>query len=144
MRYLYYSALGGALLALSFPAAANAEPVVLTATLDGASETGGGDADGTGSFIGEFDTETGDVCYTLSVSGLGDVMAAHIHEGAAGKNGKPVVTIEVTGEDEDLCIAAEPDALKPIVAAPGDYYVNVHTADLPKGAIRGQLAAEEQ
>ena len=41
---------------------------------------------------------------------------------------------------EDLCIAAEPDVLRPIVANPAGFYVNVHTGDFPKGAVRGQLA----
>jgi hypothetical protein len=27
-----------------------------------------------------------------------------------------------------------------VLAHPGDYYVNVHTADFPGGAVRGQLA----
>lgn len=143
MKISSYVALGGAL-ALSLSGAALADPVVLKATLDGASETGGGDADGSGSFSAEIDPETGDICYVLSTADIGDAMAAHIHQGAAGKNGKPVITIEVTGEDEDLCIAAEPDTLKPIVAMPGDYYVNVHTADYPKGAIRGQLEVSEE
>lgn len=139
MKKSSYVALGGAL-ALSLSGAALAEPVVLSATLDGASEIGGGDTDGSGSFSAEIDPETGDICYTLSTADIGDAMAAHIHAGAAGTNGKPIITIEVTGED-DLCIAAEPDTLKPIVETPGDYYVNVHTAEFPKGAIRGQLEA---
>ena len=66
--------------------------------------------------------------------------AAHIHAGAAGTDGAPVLTLEVTGADGDMCMAAEPDTLKPIVATPEAYDVNVHTADFPKGAIRGQLA----
>lgn len=129
-------------IALAVSAPAMAEPVVLTAQLDGANETKGGDPDGSGSFSAEIDVETGDVCYVLAVSDIEDAVAAHIHKGATGKDGKPVLTIEVTGEDEDLCIAAEPDMLKEIIAAPAEYYVNVHTADFQAGAIRGQLSAE--
>ena len=33
-----------------------------------------------------------------------------------------------------------PGALADILAHPADYYVNVHTAAFPKGAMRGQLA----
>lgn len=122
------------------PAAAMAGTVTLVATLNGANETGGGDPDGTGSFSGEIDDETGDVCYVLSADNIGKAVAAHIHAGAAGADGAPVVTLEVTGPDGDMCLAAEPDSLKPIVATPEAYYVNVHSADFPKGAVRGQLS----
>jgi hypothetical protein len=30
--------------------------------------------------------------------------------------------------------------LKPIIANPAGYYVNIHNADFPGGAVRGQLA----
>jgi hypothetical protein len=129
----------GLALALSLPATAFADPVVLTASLDGAGEAKGGDPDGSGSFSAEIDIETGDVCYLLAVEKIADAMAAHIHKGAAGKSGKPVTAIDVTGPDDDLCIALEPSTLEKIVAMPGNYYVNVHTADFPAGAVRGQL-----
>ena len=122
------------------PGVAMAGSVTLVATLDGASETGGGDPDGTGRFSAEFDPDTGDVCYVLVADKISKPTAAHIHSGAAGTDGGPVLTIEVTGPDGDMCMAAEPDVLKPIVATPSAYYVNVHTADFPKGAVRGQLA----
>ncbi|MBM3595985.1 MAG: CHRD domain-containing protein [Alphaproteobacteria bacterium] len=122
------------------PATAMAASVKLVATLDGASETSGGDLDGTGRFSAEVDAETGDVCYVLVANKISKPVAAHIHAGAAGTDGAPVLTLEVTGPDGDLCMAAEPDVLKPIVAGPEGYYVNVHTADVPKGAVRGQLS----
>ena len=140
MKTIAMTLLGGAL-ALSLASPALAEPVVLEATLAGANETGGGDPDGSGSFSVEIDAESGDVCYVLTAADIGAATAAHVHEGAAGKDGKPVLTLQVTGEDEDVCLAAEPETLAPIVAAPADYYVNVHSAAFPKGAIRGQLSA---
>jgi hypothetical protein len=121
--------LGGlAAAALAVPAAAMAGPVTLTATL-------AGEGEGAGSFEAEVDAEAGDICYILAVDGIGEATAAHIH----GKDGKPVVTVSVTGEDLDECVASEPDTLKAILAAPGNYYVNVHTAKAPAGAIRGTL-----
>lgn len=119
-----------------------AASVKLGATLSGANEPGGGDADGTGAFSAEVDADSGDLCYTLTASKIGAPTAAHIHTGAAGANGAPVVTIDVTGASGDECVAVEPDVLKPIVANPAGYYVNVHDAQFPAGAIRGQLAAK--
>jgi len=122
------------------PVAAMAEPVVLTATLSGANEIGGGAPNGNGAFRVEINTETGDFCYTLYGEKIAAPTMAHVHAGAAGVNGAPVITIDVTGKGSDMCIAVEPDKLKPILADPAGFYVNIHTADFPGGAVRGQLA----
>lgn len=128
---------GGALAAVfALPAAALAAPVVLTATLNGAAEVEGGDPDGTGTLSAEVDAEAGDFCYTLTSAKTDKPTMAHVHSGAAGTNGAPVITIDVTSDE---CIAVEPDVLRPIVESPGNYYVNIHTAAFPKGAVRGQL-----
>lgn len=118
---------------------AMAKPATLVATLGGAAETAGGDPDGTGGFKAEVDDETGDFCFTLWADKTDKPTMAHVHEGSAGTDGKPVATIDVTGKDSDDCIAMEPELLKKIIAAPGAYYVNIHTAAFPKGAVRGQL-----
>lgn len=118
------------------PAVAQATPLTLTASLTGAAETAGGDADGKGAFTVEVDAETGDFCYSLSASQIDQAMAAHVHSGAAGTDGPPVVSLSMTSDE---CIAVEPSVLKPIVENPAGYYVNVHTAAYPKGAVRGQL-----
>ena len=120
----------------TMPAVAGAASVPLVASLTGAAETSGGDADGNGAFSAQIDTETGDFCYSLSVSGIDQPTAAHVHSGAAGTDGPPVLTVALA---DDECIAAEPAVLKPIVENPAGYYVNVHTAAFPKGAVRGQL-----
>ena len=136
--------LGGTLAAtLALPSIASAKAVMLAATLNGANETAAGHPDGSGSFSAEVDADAGDLCYTLAVEGIGDVAAAHIHSGAAGTDGGPVTALEVTGDDLDECVALEPDTLQAIIAAPAKYYVNVHTADFPAGALRGQLAKQK-
>lgn len=131
----------GTALIVAGPAVAG-DMVVLTATLAGVNETGGGDPDGSGKFRAEIDADSGDLCFTLTAEGIGEPTAAHIHVGAAGVDGDPVATIGVTGPDGDECIALPRETAKAIVATPGGYYVNVHDATFPKGAVRGQLAKE--
>ena len=120
-------------------APAFAAPVKLTATLTGLAETPPGKADGAGGFTVTVDPETNDFCYTLWADKIGKPTMAHLHSGAAGASGPPILTLEVTGKDSDECLAVDKEKLDPIVANPAGYYVNVHTADFPSGAVRGQL-----
>lgn len=121
------------------PLPALAAPVTLTATLTGANETAGGDAKASGGFKVTLDPETNDFCYSLwSDKPLKPTMA-HLHTGAAGADGAPVVTLELTGKASDECMALDTDKLAPIAADPAGFYVNVHTDAFPKGAMRGQL-----
>jgi hypothetical protein len=116
------SLLLASMLIVAMPAtAAVAATVKLTATLTGANEVPPADPDGTGTFNVEIDPDKGDFCYTIT----------------SAKIAAPVVTLDPKGSDE--CIAVEPDALKPIIATPEAYYVNIHNAEFPGGAIRGQL-----
>ena len=126
--------------AVCIPSLAYAGEIVLVATLAGANETAGGDPDGSGTFSAKVDSDAGDVCYVLAGKNIATPTAAHLHSGAAGSDGAPVLTLEVTGADLDECIAVEPDKLEAILAAPGEQYINIHTADFPKGAVRGQLS----
>lgn len=133
-----YRILTIAMLAAAVPLGqAQAATVKLGATLTGPNEPAGGDADGTGTFVVEIDPDAGDFCYTITSAKIGAPTMAHVHTGATGVNGPPVITIDAKGNDE--CMAVEPDVLKPIVAAPENYYVNIHNAEFPGGAIRGQL-----
>jgi hypothetical protein len=121
-------------------APALAASTTLTATLAGANETALGNAEGSGTFKVEADAETGDFCYTLTAAKIGTPTMAHLHAGVAGKDGDVVVPLAVTGAGSDQCVAMEPAKLKPILADPASFYINVHTAEFPGGAIRGQLA----
>jgi len=124
------------LAAIAAPVTALAAETKLAATLVGANEPAGGDAKGKGTFSAVIDADAGDFCYTLTANGIGKPTAAHVHSGAAGADGAPVITIEVA---DDECRAVDPALLKQIVAAPASYYVNVHSAAFPAVAIRGQL-----
>jgi hypothetical protein len=137
--------LGAVLLGASFSSApVYAQSAIhLGATLTGANETGGGASDGSGTFSAEIDSDSGDLCFTLTADKIGTPTAAHIHTGAAGVDGDPIATLAVTGTDGEECVAVQHDVAKAIVANPAGYYVNVHTAEFPKGAIRGQLARKD-
>ncbi|MET0273293.1 MAG: CHRD domain-containing protein [Phenylobacterium sp.] len=118
------------------PAAASAQAVTLSATLAGGT---GGDADGSGTASVKIDGA--EVCYDLSVKDIAPATMAHIHKGAAGANGPVVVPFKAPDASGKVaaCATANPDAVKDILANPAGYYVNVHNADFPGGAIRGQL-----
>lgn len=124
------------------PNAALAAPSKLTAVLSGANETAGGDAKASGGFKVELDPETNDFCYSLWTDKPIKATMAHLHSGAAGADGPPVATLEVTGKTSDACLAIDKDKLTPIVENPAGFYINVHTAEFPKGAVRGQLVKE--
>ena len=127
---------------------------VLIARLTGAAEVDGtgtpnqGDPDGEGIASVVLDVGTNaqaagsDVCVRLVVDGLDDVVMAHIHVGAAGTNGPVVVPLPppTTGASGG-CVAVDPTLLRAIANNPAGYYVNVHTAAFPGGAVRGQLVA---
>jgi hypothetical protein len=125
---------------LVLAATALAAPMTFTADL---ADGGAGDADGSGSATITIDVDTGEVCWDLSVEGIGDVVASHIHVGAEGVNGGVVVPLDVdgfSGTSEDCVDAGDAD-LQAIVDDPAGFYVNIHTAEFSAGAIRGQLTA---
>jgi hypothetical protein len=66
---------------------------------------------------------------------------AHIHKAPAGANGPVAVpfTAPTNGASEG-CATVAPDVAAAIAADPAGYYVNVHNAAFPGGAVRGQLA----
>jgi hypothetical protein len=137
MRIRYLLAVAGAIaLAPIWPGLAHGAVVVLVATLSGANEVAAGDPDGEGKFTVEIDAEFGDFCYSLTTAKVGKATAANLRSGATGTHGPLVVPLQVAS---DMCIAVEPDKLKPIVEKPEVFYVSVQTAANPDGAVRGQL-----
>ena len=110
------------------------------AEMNGANEPGGGDPDGSGLARIEINDVTNSICTDLEVRQIGVVTAAHIHRGSAGMNGPPVVTLDAPDDnDSDDCDTVDDALVDMIRNSPGGFYVNVHTADYPEGAIRGQV-----
>ncbi len=112
----------------------------LTALLDGRGTVPLGDPDGTGLFSATVDQEFSRLCYAVMVSGIATPTAAHIHKGAAGTSGPPVVTLQTpTYMQSQSCIQIDAALASDLVANPAAYYVNVHNEEFPGGAIRAQL-----
>jgi hypothetical protein len=102
---------------------------------------GPGDPDGNGTVELRVVPSSGSVCWNLYVRAIGPVTATHIHRGAAGSAGPPVVTMttpDAAGHSRG-CAQVDQQVARTMVLAAQDFYVNVHTADHPQGAIRGQL-----
>ena len=113
---------------------------VLQTELSGAEEAPGpGDPDGSGSAtIIVIPPDT--ICYTLTAENIAPATAAHIHEAPPGEPGPVVVPLDApTFGASGGCTEADPEVVSGIQENPGDYYVNVHNAEYPNGAIRGQL-----
>jgi hypothetical protein len=118
----------------------------LSATLLGANEVPGpGDPDGSGSAL--VNPSDSQVCWTVSWADIATPTRAHIHQAPAGvagpivvpffeaPNGLPATVDSVSGCTADV----DPDLVRSILANPSGFYVNVHNAEFPGGAIRGQL-----
>jgi hypothetical protein len=142
-------ALAAGLTLLAVPgAAASGKATVLTASLRGAREVPGpGDPDGRGRAVVRL--AGGKACFVLRWSGISAPTAAHIHTGRAGIAGPVAVLFFEPGRNAASlpdtlnavagCVEVNRDLARAIAASPRDWYVNVHTADFPNGAIRGQL-----
>jgi hypothetical protein len=112
-----------------------------TTSLEGANETPVlGDPDGVGSATIRVNPGQGQFCYDLSVSGIAPATAAHLHEAPAGSAGPVIINLQApTGGSSNGCVAISRQLALEIIRAPADYYVNVHNAEFPGGALRGQL-----
>ena len=115
---------------------------LLKAVLKGASEVPGpGDSDGRGRARIRVKPSAGEVCFRLSWRNIADPTKAHIHRGVKGEAGDVVVTLfDGTATHRDCVTGLDEDLLRDIKRHPRQYYVNVHNADFPNGAVRGQLA----
>lgn len=152
MNYARFAlaAVTGAIVALAASSAIGqsaGNPGPYSSTLLGANEVSSagarnaGDRDGRGGATTLVDGNK--FCYALVVTRIGIPAAAHLHKGAAGRNG-PIVINFVRPRLGNLgaasgCLTISATLAADIRRNPGGYYVNVHTRDFPGGALRGQL-----
>jgi hypothetical protein len=130
-----------ALMAFVGPVQAHGGIRVLTTSMLGREEVPGpGDPDGFGVAVLVIDVERSRLCFGLRVRGIAPATAAHIHIGAKGVAGSVVVTLTPpTSGLSQGCVTVDQGLLAQIVENPDQHYVNVHNADFPAGALRGQL-----
>lgn len=114
----------------------------LETQLTGEAEAPGpGDPDGTGTARLTLNPGQGEICFELTVANIAPATAAHIHEAPAGSPGPVVVGLTApTSGTSRGCRAVARDLILEILADPSAYYVNVHNAPFPAGAVRGQLS----
>lgn len=111
--------------------------------LNGPAEVPGpGDPDGVGFGWVRTKPNKGEVCYELIVQGIAPATLAHIHFAPAGQAGPVVVNLTppTNGSSKGCVTGLDKALVKNIKDNPEQYYFNVHNADYPAGAIRGQLS----
>jgi hypothetical protein len=87
------------------------------------------------------------VDFSLRWSGIGAPTLGHIHKGALGTNGAVVVPLFTAEGGLPASISGvagsvtglDPKLTATIAGDPGEFYTNLHTAEFPGGAVRGQL-----
>ena len=114
----------------------------LYVSMNGLQEAPGpGDADGNGTVEINVTPGDGQVCWNLYARQIDAATAAHIHRGAEGIAG-PVVLMLTTPDGaghSQGCSTVDPALAREIAWQGHHFYVNVHNAAHPNGAIRGQL-----
>ncbi len=101
-----------------------------------------GDPDGIGSAEIAFNTDTGEICWEITPTGIRlPALAAHIHRAPVGQDGPVVVHLfppDKEGHSKDCRVT--PEVWKEILETPSNYAVLIHTGEHQPGALRGQLA----
>ncbi|MDT9699152.1 CHRD domain-containing protein [Streptomyces sp. P17] len=117
--------------------------VILATSLRGANEVSVGDQDGVAL---QFVKVHGDqVSVAVKWRGADKPTALHIHQGAKGTNGGVKVDFtELLAKSKGKTVTGtvkvtDPALLNSLKSDPGSFYVNLHTAEFPDGAVRGRL-----
>lgn len=113
----------------------------ITVQMTGAAERPGpGDENGAGTATFRINPGQKRVCYTLTVTDIATATAAHIHKAPPTEAGPIVVPLEAPADgSSEACADVTRELAMDLIKSPSDYYVNVHNAAFPAGAVRGQL-----
>jgi outer membrane protein assembly factor BamB len=129
-------------LVVAFAGSAAASTTVFVTALTGEAEVPVGDLDGSGVAVVRLDADTGQVCWTYKVRDVAPIGAAHIHAAPAGQTAPPLIPFTASDPTSGVsvgCTTFDPAVVSAIISNPSGYYVNVHNAPFPGGALRGQL-----
>jgi hypothetical protein len=140
-RFLALAVVALALPALALASRQSMSPVV-SAKLKGSNEAPvKGDPNGKGLAVVHLNAAKGTTCWSFTgMSGIDKPTMAHIHKGSKGGSG-PVVVPFGKSYKASGCVKTPKATLEKIESNPNAYYVNIHTAKYPAGALRGQLVA---
>jgi hypothetical protein len=128
-----------ALVAVVAANAAAARTVTFEIALKGKNEAPAAPASNKGKVELRLNTATGKVCWEFKLAKIdGKPSQAHIHKGKVGVSGNIVVPLGANYNRQG-CTSEAKSLVKSIAGHPGAYYVNVHNAKHPLGAMRGQL-----
>jgi CHRD domain len=120
-----------------------AQTTILVATLN--SEQVGpypADPDGGGTARLELLADEARLCYELRVNDIEPATSSHVHQGSPGRIGPIRLRLEPpTDGESSSCARIDSDFLNALVASPGEFYIDVHNAAFPGGAVRGQLGS---
>ena len=107
--------------------------------ITGDQEVPANESEATGTFSGTYNKDTNILSYTITYQGITPTNM-HFHKGAPGVSGGVEVPIgaapftsPIQGQTPALTEDQEADLLA------GMWYVNIHSAELPGGEIRGQV-----
>ena len=111
----------------------------LSLALTGGAEAPGPGSDGSATATLTYDGDN--LCLSGTTNDVGALVAGHVHAGAAGESGPVVIDLNITTEGDGpfegcATVGAEGGA---VFGDPSGYYVNLHTAEFPDGAVRAQL-----
>ena len=132
----------GLVVASAAPATADLGGRPFTVQLSGAAEVTAqgvpnqGDPDGSGTARLWVNPGKSRVCWSIQVANVDPIMAAHIHVGSSSTTGPVVVPLNPYSGG---CTTVSRELALALIKSPGSYYVNVHNAAYPAGALRGQL-----
>ncbi len=138
MKKFRLAAALAATLVVGVPLAGAASTTALKATMNGNNEAPDkGDPDGRGQ--ANIRIKGRQVCWSVSYTKIARPGAGHIHKGAKGEPGDVVVALFTKAGKKSGCVTTTTTLAAAIKKRPKDYYVNLHNAAYPAGAIRGQL-----
>ena len=136
--------LGGMVSAAAVVGSARAAPQTFSVPLTGAQQVPAVASPGSGTANFTWDPATRGLSWSITFSGLSsDATMAHLHVGAAGKNGGVAIWLSTRGTPPASPITGSA-TLTPAQArqlATGAWYVNLHSKDHPAGELRGQVIA---